>query len=184
VYLLATSLAQVAFSLSIFSLLLSNRHLLASFGFAPSLAAKLAHPVAPPVGPTVIALYLASTLFSPLSSLLKFVTNLVTRRLEYDADAFAAKLGGSYARNLKQALVTIHEKNLVRLPASLSLCLLRSESSLSDAPIDCAAYRRSTASTTSTLPSTTTTRRSSSASRHLTHSSTRQARRRWSRGYA
>ncbi|TNY21705.1 putative CAAX prenyl protease [Rhodotorula diobovata] len=112
VYLLATSLAQVAFSLSIFSLLLSNRHLLASFGFAPSLAAKLAHPVAPPVGPTVIALYLASTLFSPLSSLLKFVTNLVTRRLEYDADAFAAKLGGGYARNLKQALVTIHEKNL------------------------------------------------------------------------
>ncbi|BGP36946.1 zinc metalloprotease [Rhodotorula kratochvilovae] len=112
VYLLATSLAQVAFSLSIFSLLLSNRHLLASFGFHPSLATKLAHPVSPPVGPTIIALYLASTLFSPLSTFLKFVNNSITRRLEYDADAFAAKLGGSYARNLKKALVTIHEKNL------------------------------------------------------------------------
>ncbi|GAA5890146.1 hypothetical protein JCM8208_002715 [Rhodotorula glutinis] len=117
VYLLVTSLAQVAFSLSIFSLLLSNGPLLASFGFAPStattLAAKVAHPLSPaPVGPTVVALFLASTLFSPLSTFLKFCTNSVTRRLEYDADAFAAKLGGSYARNLKKALVTIHEKNL------------------------------------------------------------------------
>jgi len=129
VYLLVTSLAQVAFSLSIFSLLLSNGPLLASFGFAPStatsIAAKVAHPLSPaPVGPTVVALFLASTLFSPLSTFLKFCTNSVTRRLEYDADAFAAKLGGSYARNLKKALVTIHEKNLVRfLPLSHALLL-------------------------------------------------------------
>ncbi|BGP43307.1 zinc metalloprotease [Rhodotorula kratochvilovae] len=112
IYLIAASLAQIAFALSISSLLLNNRHLLASFGFYPSLVSELAPPFSPRVGPTVIALYLAATLFTPLSTFLKFITNSITRRLEYDADAFAAALGGSYRRNLKKALVTIHEKNL------------------------------------------------------------------------
>lgn len=48
-----------------------------------------------------------------MSALLSFSTNGITRALEYNADAFAVKLGAEYARNLKGALVRIHEDNLV-----------------------------------------------------------------------
>lgn len=122
VYLLAVALTQVAVSFATYALFLENGALLSAFGFPPSASAPLqlakeqvgaAHAS---TGPTIVALLLAMMLFSPLSSFLQFVTNSITRRLEYDADAFATKLGASYATNLKKALVTIHEKNLVRPP--------------------------------------------------------------------
>ncbi|BGP53051.1 hypothetical protein JCM8202_004135 [Rhodotorula sphaerocarpa] len=118
VYLLAVALTQVAVSFATYALFLENGALLSAFGFPPSASAPLqlakeqvgaAHAS---TGPTIVALLLAMMLFSPLSSFLQFVTNSITRRLEYDADAFATKLGASYATNLKKALVTIHEKNL------------------------------------------------------------------------
>ncbi|GAA5820038.1 hypothetical protein JCM11491_003612, partial [Sporobolomyces phaffii] len=121
VYLLVTALTQIAFSLSLFTLFLSNESLLASFGFfshhpaGAVVADKLglaASSASSRAGPTVISLFLASTLFSPLSAFLAFVTNSITRRLEYDADAFAVRLGPATAQNLKTALVGIHEKNL------------------------------------------------------------------------
>lgn len=118
VYLLTTSLVQVAFSLATFTLFLTNRPLLSAFGFhsyTPSysteaLPEKFTHLLPTSRGPTIIALMLASMLFSPLSSVLKFATNFISRQLEYDADAFAARLG--YAKDLKKGLVSIHEKNL------------------------------------------------------------------------
>ncbi|GAA6061913.1 hypothetical protein JCM10212_000538 [Sporobolomyces blumeae] len=116
VYLILMALSQIAFSLSIFVLFLSNRSLLSSFGFrSTSLASNLAFPsktATMPTGPTVISLFLASTLFSPLSAFLSFVNNSITRKLEYQADSFAVDLGGDMAKNLKTALVGIHEKNL------------------------------------------------------------------------
>ncbi|BGO93116.1 hypothetical protein NBRC10512_003301 [Rhodotorula toruloides] len=120
VYLLFTSLVQVAFSLATFTLFLTNRPLLSAFGFhsytpaysTEALPEKFTHLLPPSSGPTILALMLASMLFSPLSSVLKFVSNFISRQLEYDADAFAAKLGDSYAKNLKKGLVSIHEKNL------------------------------------------------------------------------
>lgn len=111
--LLLTSLLQTAFSLCTFTLFLSNRSLLSSFGFA---ASRFTFDTTP--GPTIVSLLLAATLFAPMSAVLHFVTNSVTRALEYNADAFAVKLGAEYAKNLKGALVSIHEKNLVRLSAS------------------------------------------------------------------
>lgn len=119
VYLLAVALTQVAVSFSVYALFLENGALLSAFGFPPAAAAspvelakaKLGLPHAA-TGPTIVAILLASMLASPLSSFLQFVTNSITRHLEYDADAFATKLGDSYAVNLKKALVTIHEKNL------------------------------------------------------------------------
>jgi STE24 endopeptidase len=122
IYLLITALSQIAFSLSIFTLFLSNASLLSSFGFHPtsSLASKILSHKNASVGPTVVSLFLASTLFSPLSAFLSFVTNSITRKLEYEADAFAVSLGKETAENLKTALVGIHEKNLVRL--DLSIC--------------------------------------------------------------
>lgn len=101
--LLSTSLLQTAFTLSIFTLFLSNASLLSAFGFSASSTS----------GPTIISLLLAANLFTPMSALLSFSTNGITRALEYNADAFAVKLGAEYARNLKGALVRIHEDNLV-----------------------------------------------------------------------
>ncbi|GAA5831365.1 hypothetical protein JCM11251_003999 [Rhodosporidiobolus azoricus] len=112
--LLVTALAQIALSLTIYTIFLTNRPFLSAFGFSePSLASKVLHPgTSSRVGPTIIALALASILCAPLVTVLSFVVNNITRTLEYDADAFAVKLGPEYARNLKAALVTIHEKNL------------------------------------------------------------------------
>ncbi|GAA6010343.1 hypothetical protein JCM10207_005183 [Rhodosporidiobolus poonsookiae] len=116
-YLLVTALLQLAFSLTIYSIFLTNGPLLRAFGFSPSspLLSKLAHPTSSTStshGPTIIALLLASLLAAPLSAFLKFATNTVTRALEYRADAFAVRCGGETAKNLKGALVGIHEKNL------------------------------------------------------------------------
>ena len=112
--LLATSLAQTAFSLLTFTLFLGNTSLLSSFGFHVSPISAMLNPKASASGPTIISLLLAATLFSPMSTILHFLTNSITRALEYNADAFAVKLGSEYAKNLKGALVSIHEKNLVR----------------------------------------------------------------------
>ncbi|GAA5836035.1 hypothetical protein JCM3766R1_005137 [Sporobolomyces carnicolor] len=122
VYLLLTALTQIAFSLSIFVLFLSNASLLSSFGFtsSSSVVSKIvssgvvdgATRTGGGPGPTVISLFLASTLFTPLSAFLSFVTNTITRTLEYQADAFAVSLGNETAQNLKTALIGIHEKNL------------------------------------------------------------------------
>lgn len=104
--LLATSLIQTAFSLCTFTLFLNNAPLLAAFGFPTSALSSTS-------GPTLISLLLAANLFTPLQAVLHYLTNSVTRALEYNADAFAVKLGKSYATNLKGALVRIHEENLV-----------------------------------------------------------------------
>jgi STE24 endopeptidase len=106
--LLATSLLQTAFSLSIFTLFLQNKPLLHAFGF-PTAAAS----IYTSTGPKIISLLLAANLFSPLSAVLNFATNAITRTLEYDADRFAAKLGEKYVKGLKSGLVRIHEDNLV-----------------------------------------------------------------------
>ncbi|KAI5476846.1 hypothetical protein MNV49_007142 [Pseudohyphozyma bogoriensis] len=98
--LLLTGLLQTAFSLGTFSLFLSNKPLLASFGIDTSSPA------------TILSLFLAASLFTPLSAALQFATNSITRALEYNADRFAVKLGKAYAINLKGALVRIHEENL------------------------------------------------------------------------
>ncbi|KWU45356.1 putative CAAX prenyl protease [Rhodotorula sp. JG-1b] len=119
VYLLTVALTQVAVSFSVYALFLENGALLSAFGFPPSVAASPLEAIKNKLGmshggtgPTIVAVLLASMLVSPLSSFLQFITNSITRHLEYDADAFATKLGTSYAVNLKKALVTIHEKNL------------------------------------------------------------------------
>ncbi|GAA6032445.1 hypothetical protein JCM8097_008178 [Rhodosporidiobolus ruineniae] len=101
--LLVTGLARLAFSLICYSIFLTNRPLLAAFGFPRSSSGE--------AGPTIIALFLAATLFTPLSAFLTFLTNTVTRALEYDADAFAAKLSPATGENLKGALIAIHRDN-------------------------------------------------------------------------
>lgn len=60
--------------------------------------------------PTLIGLLLFSYLLTPLSSLFQFLTNVMSRLHEFQADEFAVKLG--YASDLKKGLIKIHEKNL------------------------------------------------------------------------
>ena len=103
--LLTTGLIQIAITLVTFTLVLSNQNLLRSFGLFVR-----RNPRAP--RPTIVSLMLAALLFTPVSTVLHFITNGITRHLEYDADAFAVKLSQDHARNLKGALVSIHEKNL------------------------------------------------------------------------
>lgn len=98
--LLVTGLLQTGFSFFTFSLFLSNKSLLTSFGL-PSGESSI-----------VISLFLAAALFTPLSAILHFGTNCITRALEYQADAFAVRLGKETAVHLKGALVRVHEENL------------------------------------------------------------------------
>ena len=99
VYLLLSGLSQIALSLTTFLLFLNNAPLLAAFGFP-------ADPTSASNGPVIISLFLAANLFSPMSAILHCLSNTLTRALEYNADAFAVKLGESYAVNLKGALVS------------------------------------------------------------------------------
>lgn len=118
--LLVTSIVQTALTLSIFALFLTNGTLLEAFGFPQSrpLASSLTGSSggggdADLARPTIVALMLASTLFTPLGTMLQFALNAVTRLLEYNADAFAYRVGGpDTAEHLKSALVRIHEDNL------------------------------------------------------------------------
>ncbi|KAK4058232.1 zinc metalloprotease [Microbotryomycetes sp. JL221] len=108
VVLLFASLVQTAVSLLTFSLLLFNKSLLSSFGFHQKDLITLSKDA----GPTIVSLLLASILAAPVSTVLHFIMNVVSRKLEYDADKFAAKLGSKVAQNLKVALASLHEKNL------------------------------------------------------------------------
>ncbi|KAI9604821.1 hypothetical protein H4Q26_002791 [Puccinia striiformis f. sp. tritici PST-130] len=61
--------------------------------------------------PLIIGFILAQSLFTPLNSLLSFTSNALSRKLEFQADQFAADLGGDYAKDLKWALVRISAEN-------------------------------------------------------------------------
>ncbi len=91
---------QVGFSILCFTVFLGNQPLLTAFGFPPS-----SYEGSSP--PAIITLTLASYLFAPTDAILKVATNTLTRALEYDADAFAWKLGKTYAEHLKDALTKL-----------------------------------------------------------------------------
>eukprot|EP00735_Rhodelphis_limneticus_P003650 TRINITY_DN15143_c0_g1::TRINITY_DN15143_c0_g1_i1::g.30583::m.30583 TRINITY_DN15143_c0_g1::TRINITY_DN15143_c0_g1_i1::g.30583 ORF type:complete len:470 (+),score=80.87,sp/Q8RX88/FACE1_ARATH/54.33/4e-154,Peptidase_M48/PF01435.13/3e-52,DUF955/PF06114.8/6.5e+03,DUF955/PF06114.8/0.024,DUF955/PF06114.8/6.2e+02,SprT-like/PF10263.4/0.064,DUF4538/PF15061.1/3.1e+03,DUF4538/PF15061.1/0.049,Peptidase_M56/PF05569.6/1.5e+03,Peptidase_M56/PF05569.6/0.19,Peptidase_M43/PF05572.8/0.22,DUF3671/PF12420.3/0.75,DUF367 len=60
--------------------------------------------------PIIIALILFQLLISPIDHCLGFMMNLVSRRFEFQADAFANKLG--YCSLLKSGLVKLQQENL------------------------------------------------------------------------
>jgi len=59
--------------------------------------------------PVVVGLLLFSFLFSPVEHVIGFCMNMMSRKFEYEADAFAQKLG--YADNLRSGLVAISKEN-------------------------------------------------------------------------
>jgi len=48
-------------------------------------------------------------MYSPVQHVLSFVMNMLSRKHEFEADAYATKLG--YATELKQALVNLQKEN-------------------------------------------------------------------------
>lgn len=108
VTLLGLSQFQIAFSLSIFRFFIWNSALFQAFGFSP-LTSSI--PFSKATYPILIGFTLAQNLFTPLNSIMSFGSNSVSRRLEFQADHFAVKLGGSYANDLKWALVRISAEN-------------------------------------------------------------------------
>ncbi|EGG10334.1 CaaX prenyl protease [Melampsora larici-populina 98AG31] len=110
VTLLGLSQFQIAFSLSIFRFFIWNSALFQAFGFSP-LNSSDPFSTNKSIYPILIGFTLAQNLFTPLNSIMSFGSNSVSRRLEFQADHFAVRLGGSYANDLKWALVRISAEN-------------------------------------------------------------------------
>ncbi|KAI8057356.1 peptidase family M48-domain-containing protein [Syncephalis plumigaleata] len=60
--------------------------------------------------PVLIGFLLFNYIFSPVESILSFMMNMLSRKYEFEADAFAKKLG--YTEDLKSGLIKLHTKNL------------------------------------------------------------------------
>ncbi|KAI1294482.1 hypothetical protein EDD11_008119 [Mortierella claussenii] len=88
----------VAFYL--FSQFINNKAMYVSFGFLD-------------VTPTVIGFLLFNYLYAPVESVTGFVTNIISRRYEFQADAFARDLG--YSASLASGLIKLQLKNLATM---------------------------------------------------------------------
>lgn len=101
--LLCLSQAHLLFTLSLLRFFLGNSGLLRSFRFP---AATSANP------PIIVAFLLSQLVMSPLDALFMLTVNAVTRRFEYEADRFAAEIGGpEMGRQLQFALKRLHVTN-------------------------------------------------------------------------
>lgn len=78
--LLVLAQVQIAMTFTVFAVFIDNRSLFKAFGFS-----------AQPYLPIIIGLELFQMVVAPLDSVLKFVNNSAVRRMEYAADAFAAR---------------------------------------------------------------------------------------------
>lgn len=90
------SLTQTALICVLFGLTAHNPDLFASFGYSGM--------------PRVIGLILFSELLTPLEAVLTPLSHFLSRKLEFQADQYAKKLG--MAQDLGNALVTMHISNL------------------------------------------------------------------------
>lgn len=97
--LLVASQASVAVTFVLFSAFLENKSLFRSFGFSTS--------------PAIIAFSLFSYVTTPVSCVTQYLVKLLTRKNEYEADAFASESG--YSDDLSAALIKISTKNLSSL---------------------------------------------------------------------
>jgi len=88
----------IMFMFLVFNLLFKYKPLYDAFGFTES-------------QPIFIGLYIVTSyIFSPYNAVLSFLTTLLSRKFEFEADGFAKKLG--YAADLKSSLVKLNLDNL------------------------------------------------------------------------
>ncbi|KAI8097916.1 peptidase family M48-domain-containing protein [Gilbertella persicaria] len=81
----------------LFSFFIHNRKVYQDFGFHHSM-------------PTLIGFLLFQFIYSPVESVIGFLMHVYQRKNEYEADAYALKLG--YASTLRSALIKLSVKNL------------------------------------------------------------------------
>ncbi|KAG0057524.1 hypothetical protein BGZ83_009163 [Gryganskiella cystojenkinii] len=95
--MLAFSQVQIFATFYLFSHFIHNKAMYESFGFVDAT-------------PTLIGFLLFQFLYSPVDSAMSFVNNMISRRYEFQADAFARNLG--YASSLASGLIKLQLKNL------------------------------------------------------------------------
>ncbi|OAL06741.1 CaaX prenyl protease [Phaeosphaeriaceae sp. SRC1lsM3a] len=94
--------AHLFYIFSLFSVFINNRSLYADFGFFRE-------------RPNIVGFILFNEILSPTDSIVKLLLNIWTRKMEYEADAFAVKLG--YAKELGASLIKLQIQNLSSMDA-------------------------------------------------------------------
>lgn len=87
---------------ALFSAFVHNKSMYESFGFHTQ------HPI-------LIGFILFNDILQPVETFLKFGLNLMSRKFEYEADAYAVRL--NYGDELSQALIGLHRENLSSVDA-------------------------------------------------------------------
>ncbi|KAG0357188.1 hypothetical protein BGZ54_000421 [Gamsiella multidivaricata] len=95
--MLAFGQVQIFAIFYLFSQFVNNKAMYTSFGFMDAT-------------PTLIGFILFNFLYAPVESVIGFITNMISRRYEFQADAFARDLG--YASSLASGLIKLQLKNL------------------------------------------------------------------------
>ncbi|PHH77985.1 hypothetical protein CDD82_3272 [Ophiocordyceps australis] len=100
--LFAITQAHLLYIFSLFSLFMNNNSLYSAFGFHAQ------HPI-------IIGFILFSDALSPMDTVIKLLLNILSRRHEFEADAFAKDLG--YRAQLASSLIKLHAQNLSTMDA-------------------------------------------------------------------
>jgi STE24 endopeptidase len=87
---------------ALFSVFINNRSLYESFGFHREF-------------PIIIGFILFSDALAPMDTVVKLLMNILSRKFEFEADAFAVKLG--YPKELAKALIKLQVQNLSTMDA-------------------------------------------------------------------
>lgn len=87
---------------TLFSVFVNNRSLYADFGFTNQ------HPI-------IIGFLLFSDILGPMDTVIKLLMNILSRRYEFQADAFAQNLG--YSGELARSLIKLQIQNLSTMDA-------------------------------------------------------------------
>ncbi|KAJ2902378.1 peptidase family M48 [Zalerion maritima] len=87
---------------ALFSVFINNSSLYADFGFVAS-------------QPIIIGFLLFSDAFTPMDTIVKLLMNVLSRKFEYQADAFAKNLG--YSADLARSLIKLQIQNLSTMEA-------------------------------------------------------------------
>lgn len=87
---------------ALFSVFINNNSLYADFGFTNQ------HPI-------IVGFLLFSDILSPLDNVIKLLMNILSRKFEFEADAFANNLG--YNSELASSLIKLQIQNLSTMDA-------------------------------------------------------------------
>ncbi|CAL3963176.1 hypothetical protein PZA11_000869 [Diplocarpon coronariae] len=100
--LFGISQAHFFYIFSLFSVFINNKSLYQSFGFHKEF-------------PIIIGFILFSDALAPMDTVIKLLMNILSRKYEFQADAFAVKLG--YSAELARSLIKLQVQNLSTMEA-------------------------------------------------------------------